>query len=206
MHVHRADISLILRAPHQLQQVFPAVDLAGVAHEELHQVEFPGGELHLLPVAVGDAALSLQAERFAHQHGSRGLFLLHRAAPAQQGPYPGLQLQDVERLGHIVVRPVFKTDDLVVVLAFRRQHDDGDLGKAADLQTGFQAALFRHHQIHDHKVDAALAHQLHRPLPIVSRDDLKAVHFQIELDSLDEQLLVVYHQYTHGNSPFLSLW
>ena len=66
---------------------------------------------------------------------------------AEQGPHPGLQLQDVEGLGHIVVRPALKAHQLVHVCAPSGEHDDGHIGKGSDLHTRLQPVQLGHHQV-----------------------------------------------------------
>ena len=53
MHIHGAEIPDILISPNHVQQVLPAVHPARVAHQQLHQVELLGGQLHGDPVPAG---------------------------------------------------------------------------------------------------------------------------------------------------------
>jgi hypothetical protein len=56
-----------------------------------------------------------------------------RAAGApQDGLDAGLDLQNIERLGHIVVRAVFQPENLIDVLALGGEHDDGHVAVLAD--------------------------------------------------------------------------
>src|SRR5699024_12768906 len=54
--------ALPILAPHHVEQVFPGVHPAGVAHEQLHQVELLGGELHALPVLPGGPRVRVQGD------------------------------------------------------------------------------------------------------------------------------------------------
>ena len=62
MHVNGAHVARIIVAPHQLQQVFPAVDFVGVQGEKLKQIEFPGGQVHLSARDVNAPAVAVQLQ------------------------------------------------------------------------------------------------------------------------------------------------
>src|SRR5699024_4361375 len=102
------------------------------------------------------------------------------ACPAEQGPHTGFQLQDVERLGNIVIRPTFKADDLVGVLAAGGEHDDGHVGKLPNPHTGLKSVDFGHHQVQDDEVEAAPPGQLHRLFTVVAHFHLVAFALQVE--------------------------
>ena len=67
MHVHGADIALIVVAPHEVEQLLARVDLAGVAHEQLDEVKLLERQLHVLAEAVGAAALGVDLDVAAHE-------------------------------------------------------------------------------------------------------------------------------------------
>ena len=201
MHVHGAGVALIIVAPDQIQQAFAAVNAAGVAHQKLDQVELLHRQLHVLPVLAGAAALGIDADMPAPEHR----VLLRRgghAGAAQQRADARLELQDVEGLGHIVVRAGLKAHQQVCALAAGREHDDRHGGEAADLLAGLQAVLFRHHQIQHDQVVAARAGQLHGLLAVVAGVHGISLVFEVEFDSLDKQALVVDHQYFHDFPRF----
>ena len=58
---------------------------------------------------------------------------------AQLGFHPRHQLQRVERLGYVVVGPDVEPQNLVGVLGFGGQDDDGDAAGLAHLQRGTDA-------------------------------------------------------------------
>ena len=129
----------------------------------------------------------------AHGEGAPSrLALARRPGAAQQGPHPGLQLQDVEGLGDIVVRPALKADDLVRVLAAGGEHDDGHVGELSDAHAGLEPVDLGHHQVQDDQVEIPLPGQLHRLLAVVAGLHLIALVLQIEGNSLDQDLLVIY--------------
>ena len=204
MHVHRAVIAGVLIAPHHVEQVLPGVHPARVAQQQLHQVELLGGEIHALAVLPGGPGVHVQGD-VAHGQPAAALLLGRHARPAQQGPHPGLQLQNVEGLGDVVVRPALEADDLVGVLAAGGEHDDGHVGELPDAHTGLEPVDLGHHQIQDNEIEGAVPGQLHRLLPVIARLHLVALALQVELDALDQHLLVVYHQYFHRfSSPVVT--
>ena len=97
MHVHRADISLILRSPDQLQEIFPTVDLSGIPHEQLNKVEFLGGKLNLLSVPESHPAFRIDANGTTLQNSALILLIFGSPSP-KKCPHTGLQFQDVEGL------------------------------------------------------------------------------------------------------------
>ena len=63
-----------------------------------------------------------------------------------------LHFQNVKRLGHIVVRAVFQTQYFVDMLAFGRQHDDGDVGMLANPLAHRDAVKFRQHYVQENEI------------------------------------------------------
>ena len=147
MHIHGAELPDILVAPHQVEQVLPAVHPPRVLHQQGHQVELLGGELHLLPVPPGRPLAEIQGDGPLGEPVRLPLLLGGGARPAQQRPDTGLQLQNVEGLGDVVVRPALEADDLVRVLAFGGEHDDGHVGELPDLHARLEPVDLRHHQV-----------------------------------------------------------
>ena len=193
MYVHRAVVPHILIAPHHVQQILPAVHPARVAHEQLHQVELLGRQLHWGPVLPGRALRRVQMD-VAHGQLPRLLLLdSGGGGTAEQGPHPGLQLQNVEGLGHIVVRSAGKAHQLVRILPLGSEHDDGHVGKLPDAHTGLQPVDLGHHQVQDNEVKAALPGQLHRLLPVGARFHLIALLLQVKADALHQHRLVIHH-------------
>lgn len=84
------------------------------------------------------------------------LLLFHRAAAAAQHRTNARgHLHHAERLCKIIVRAEVKADDLVVLVALGRRHDDRDVGRA---RVGFQAledgyaVLARQHDVKHYKL------------------------------------------------------
>ena len=192
MDVHRAVIPDILIAPHHIEQVLPAVHPARIAQKQLHQVELLGGELHRDAVPPSRPAAGVQPDVSRRQHAVAA-HVFRRPRPAQQRPHPGLQLQQVEGLGDVVVRAALKAHDLIGVLPLSGQHDDRDIGELPDAHAGLEAVDLGHHQVQQDQVKAPLPGQLHRLLAVITHLHLIAFVLQVELDALYQHLLVVYY-------------
>jgi hypothetical protein len=86
-----------------------------------------------------------------------------RLSAAQHAADTRQQLAWLERLGQIIVRPHFKTEDPVDRLAARGQHDDRNVRRGAQLAAKSQAVFARHVQIQHEQIDAfAVQHFCHR--------------------------------------------
>ena len=191
MHVHCAVISGVGIAPHQSHQALPAVYPPGILHQQFQKIVLLGGQVDGLAIPDGHPLLGVQTQVAYRQQ--RPVHLRPARAALQERPDAGLQLQNVEGLGHIVVRAAGKAHQLVGILAAGRQHDDGHVGKLPDLHAGLGARQHRHHQIENNQVEILLLRQLHGGFAIVGGSDLIALVGQIERNALYQQLLVVHH-------------
>ena len=136
MHVHRAQISRIFVAPKRFQQLFAAVNLAAIGDEQAQHIKFLGGEIDFLPAKRDRAQILIDAQ-FVHRQDIALLFFARRAHAAQDGLDTRLDFQNVERLGHIIVRAVFQAEDLIHIFALCGEHDDGHVGFLTDALTDF---------------------------------------------------------------------
>lgn len=114
VHVHGADIALIVVAPHEVEQLLARVDLAGVAHEQLDEVKLLERQLHVLAEAVCTAALGVDLDVAAHELAAvrLGGRCGRHARAADERADARLELENVEGLGDVVVRTGFKADEL----------------------------------------------------------------------------------------------
>ena len=191
MHVHRAVVAGVGIAPHKIHQSLPAVHPPGVFHQQLQQIVLLGGQVDGLAVPDCHPLLGIEAQ-VAHRQQCPG-HIAPACAALEQRPDAGLQLKNVKRLGHIIVRTAGETHQLVGVLAAGRQHDDGHVGKLPDLHARLRARQHRHHQIENDQVEVVLLRQFHGGVPIIGGGDFIPLVLQIERDSLHQQLLVIHH-------------
>jgi hypothetical protein len=94
----------------------------------------------------------------------RLLRLLARAP--QHGANAPEQLAGTEGLGQIVVRADLEADDAIDLIAERRQHDDRQVGRRAQLAADFKTALARQHEIEHDEIVALAREGAARLLPI----------------------------------------
>src|SRR5687768_7147353 len=118
----------------------------------------------------------------------------------QYSLYPGQQLSDTERFGHVIVGANFQATDLVVVLGFGRQHYDGCLILlAADLLADLVAVNVRQHQIKKDAVGLVPRNRLQALFTGSSGRDLVAFKLQDVLEPARHLPLVFNDQYfVHG--------
>ena len=199
MDVHRPVVPGVAVTPYHVHQVIPAVHPPGVLHQQLDEIVLLGGQLHRLPVPDRHPLFGVQGQ-VPGGNEAGGLPLGPSGGPAEHGPDAGLQLQDVEGLVDVVVRPAFKADDLVRVLAAGGEHDDGHVGKLPDAHARLQPVDLRHHQIQDDEVEAPRPGQLHRRRTVIGAFHLIALVLQVELDTLYQQALIIHNQYFHEDS------
>ena len=192
MHVHGADVAAVFVCPDGVQQRFPGVDPVGIAHEKFDDVEFLGGQIGQLAVSVGVPGVQIQGDGADGQAVSRGLFFGASGA-AQEGADSRLQLQNVEGLGQVIVRPVVKTDELIHVVALGGEHDDGHVGKLPDFGAGGKPVHVGHHHVQNHQVRVLSLHSLDGFQTVAAGDDLVALVLQIEANALYQKGFVVYH-------------
>ncbi len=198
--VHGTDVAAVVVTPDDVQQIFPGIDPIGISDQQLHQVKFLGGEIHRHAFFIGVAALRIQSDGAPGDAG----FRLALAAAPENGPDPGLQLQNVKGLGEIVVGAVIEAQQLVHVLGFGGEHDDGHVGELADPSAGLQAIHHRHHHIQNDELHLRILGQAHCVDPIGAGDHLVTFVFQVVADPLDQQLLIVNNQYFHCCPPHRS--
>ncbi len=94
------------------------------------------------------------------------------AGTAQDGLDTRLDLQDVERFGHIVVRAVFEPQNFIHVFALGGEHDNRHIGLLADPLADLNAVQFGQHHIQQDKVNGIALKDLERLLAVRRGQDL----------------------------------
>ena len=176
MDVHRPDVAAVLVGPDGVQQRLPGVDPAGVAHQEFHHIKLLGGEHDQLLSLVGVPGIQVQGD-VACRQAVAGLLFLRGACPAQERPDPGLQLQDIEGLGQVVIGAVVEADELVHVLHLGGEEDDGHIGKLPDLAAGGEPVHNGHHHVQNDQVRLLFLGHLHSLLAVGAGDHIVAFAF-----------------------------
>jgi hypothetical protein len=119
--------------------------------------------------------------------------------------HPGQKFHGHERLGDVIVRADVQPGDLINVLGFGRQHDDGELAALVpQLHHHGDAVHHGHHHIHNGQMDGQLPGKL-QPLGAVGRTVYGiALIFQVNGDALAD-LGVVLHNKNMRFHAFLLL-
>lgn len=127
-----------------------------VFHQKLQDPEFNRGQLDIFTVYRQGFVHRVQDKSACLEH----VFLLGHIPqghiPPQGGADPGNQLQGVERLCDIIVGTHIESQNLVGILAFGRDEDDGDVAILADLHHGANAIQAGHHDIQQDQVDGVV--------------------------------------------------
>jgi hypothetical protein len=86
--------------------------------------------------------------------------------PAQDGPDPGDDLLQAERLGHVVVAAQGQAPDLVLHRVPRGQEDDGDAGAAAPQPPDdVEPVHVGQHDVEHDEIRPVAARRLHASVP-----------------------------------------
>ena len=152
MHVYCAHIAHVIIFPNRFQQRLAAVYLAAMGDEQLKQVKFLSRQAHRLAAEHHRAALAVDLQVM---HTDDALFLLQfalRLAAAEDGLDARLDFQNIKGLGHVIVRAVFKAENLIHILALGGQHDDRHIALFANALTDLNAVHARQHHIQQNQV------------------------------------------------------
>ena len=159
MDIHCADITAIVIRPNGVQQRFTGINAVGIAHQEFDNIEFLSGQLHQFAGGIGVSGIQVQGYCANGQQCGSGLG--RRGVTAKQGLYSGLQLQNIEGFGDIIVCTAIKAHQFIHVLGFGGQQDDGHIGKLANFSAGSQTVHFRHHDVQNDQTDIGILGKRH---------------------------------------------
>ena len=94
---------------------------------------------------------------------------------AQQRADAGLQLQNVEGLGQIIIRAMVEAYQLVHVIGFGSEHDDGHIREFPDLLAHLKPIEFWQHDIKQYDIISILPRHSQRFLAVIRAVNLHAV-------------------------------
>lgn len=113
-----------------------------------------------------------------------GLFLPlapQRGVPAELAFTRAKTSMGLKGLDHIVVRPDVEAQDLVRVLAFGCEENDGDILALPELGGGTDPVHVGHHHVHEDEMDLPLLHDLQRFQSVVSVIGLVPVAGEVDV-------------------------
>lgn len=123
----------------------------GMRHQKFQQLVLGIADVDF-PVFHRDRAAYRIEHDCARFHQALRTF---RDFPSQQRIDPGAEFARRERLGHIIVRALVQTGDLVFFHSLCRQHDNRQrpqLAALADARQQLQSALVRQHPVEQHQI------------------------------------------------------
>ena len=126
---------------------------------------------------------------------------LQRADTAQQGADARRELLGRERLGEVVVGPGLEAGDDVVGVVARRDHDDGDVARAAQRAAQLEPVDAREHDVDEHDVGHLLGERLDRLLAGARPLDRPTLVLERQLDRFADPLVVFNGQDSCSHAP-----
>src|SRR5690625_3089196 len=130
VHVDGARVSLIIKSPHPLEQLFPFEGAARVACEVPKEVEFFARQPHRLSMDEAEPASAIDLQLWKCQPlASFGPFI---GSSPQNGLNPEDELLGAEGLRDIVIGPQLETEDAVNFFPSSGQHNDGNFRLGTD--------------------------------------------------------------------------
>ena len=205
MYIHCTYITRILISPYNIQQVLTAVNLIRIKYQELQYIKFLCCQINLFSCNKYTSAFTVHT-KIAHLNALCLFFLLVVASRAAHDRFDTcLNFQDIERFGDIIIRTIFKTKDLIHILALSCQHHDRHIGKFADLLAYFQPVHLRQHQIQKDNIIFFIFCFLYCLFSIISAVYLHTILLQTKTDSFYDQFLIIYYQNFPAHSVLLIL-
>ena len=180
--------------PHEAVYLRRGKHPSGVFHQQLEDIVFRRRQRDLL--AAERDALGGVVQLDAVDAHILAVMLL-RGGPGRAPQLrldAGEQLERVERLCHIVVRPDGQPEYLIRVLAFRRQQDHRHAALLAQLHRRAETVQPRHHHIHQHKIHAPALQQLQRLRAVFRLEHAVALAGQINAQRAPDVPVVVADQ------------
>ena len=151
MHIHRAALTHIVRAPDVVEQLIPGERHTGMGQKQPQQLKFLICQAHPFTGRRNDVAVGIQR----HIAVGKAPALPRRRTAAQHRLDAGDHLHHAKGLNKIVVRPQIKALDLVVFHSPGCGHDNGNIAGTRRLAQKAQqrnAVLSGQHHIQQHQL------------------------------------------------------
>ena len=117
MHIHSAHIPRIFIAPNKIEQILSAIYLIGMMHKQLQKIKLLRCKVDLPAKNKKSPALTIKTQLPCLDHLWILLLLRSRRGSAHDRLDPCLYLQDIKRLCDIIIRAVFKPEDLIHIVS-----------------------------------------------------------------------------------------
>ena len=194
MYIHRTEIADVICSPYGFQQLIAAVYLAHVGHKEIQQIKFLYGKVYMVACYIHVARADIDGNIPNRYNQLCRLPACPR--PAENILYACLYLKDIEGLCHVVVRAVFKAQNLIHILALCGKHYNGHIADLAHRLAYFNAAHFGQHHIQQYKVIIPGFYLGQGKFSVPRGVGFVAVGLQRKFKALYNEGLVVNQQYT----------
>ena len=165
-----------------------------MSHQQLQDVILNGGEGYRLPIHGYQLGAVIHRDRPYTQKTRRLLSSAQSSIPPQLALYPGDHFQGIEGLGDIVIRTDIQAQNLVVILAFRRQQNDGNIASLPQLGSGANAIQLGHHNVHENQVNIVLLHRPQSFIAVIRLDCLISFAAQIDIQGGNDIFVIITDQ------------
>jgi hypothetical protein len=198
--VDRVLVAFVAVAPHGIEQVHARKHLAGLAGEEVEQVEFSRREVQAPTVEGHFAGDRIDGQTVEDQAASIHLQVArHGVDPAQQRFDPGHQFQHGKRLGQVIVGPQFQAENPVHFAGAGAGDDDRRVARhGTGAPADFQAVDAGQHQVEDQRIPTALLQQAHAFVAVGAVHHLELLIAQVQADQVGDMQIVLDHEDSFG--------
>ena len=122
MNVNRSYITRIIKAPRYIQKIFSCINLTRISHKQFQKVKFLACKFNNLIIYHNASEIIVQS--YIARYDKLVPFAFRcRIYSAQNRLDSCRNLTNVKRLGYIIVRTVFKSEYLIYIFTFRRNHN-----------------------------------------------------------------------------------
>jgi hypothetical protein len=149
VHVERLRVAKVVRSPHPVDELAAGEHTAGVAQEQLEELEFLQRHRHLAPVDRDLVAVNIHAHAAGLEHAVIEVLVVN--ATAQNRPDAREQFTSRIRLRHVIVGPELKPDHDVDLAVLCGQHDDRNAGTLPQFAAHLGAGKAGQHQVEKHQ-------------------------------------------------------
>ena len=189
MGVEGSRIRQIGVVPEVVNALITSDDLAGMAHEELQEVELFSREINHRRINAELSATEIEHERSNPEDLS--VFTSFARFPAEHGAHASDEFSEAIGLGHVVSGAEFKAEHDVDLFTFGRDHDDRDLAEGPKSLAQIGAVHVGEHDVEEDEINGRVAEDLFGFGTVGSGDDGEPFSVETDLQGLSVGALVV---------------
>ena len=191
MGVDRSGISKIIVIPDIVQDLLPGQSDSLILQEIGQKFKFFVTQFQRLSIQSCLMSGLVDPDTSCLQYA----FRICLSGTAQNCFHPCHQDFGRERFGNIFIHSQIKSQKLVPLITFCRQHNNRHLGILADLPADLPSIHLWHHHIQDDQSDFfILEKNIHRFFSVAGLQNLVAAFAQEVLDQFPHPAFIIYHQ------------